>query len=247
VLGHLNFRRLEECDTLLRWLDAARGERILDIGCGNGYFDGHIARSGAVVVGIDIGDAAVAEARRRHSPPCTFQRVAAEDLALPDDSFDKVVSFCVMEHLADDRRVMAHVHRLLGEGGAFVLSADSLSNPGLSDRERARHMDKYAVNTFYTFDTVREKLDAAGFEIAEWKYLLNTPPALALVRFSWALDELRGPLSPFRTMGYGILLALYGLSRLRPGWLSGPARHGLTLLVRARKVRRARPASAPAA
>jgi SAM-dependent methyltransferase len=238
VLGHLNFRRLEECETLLRWLDAGRGERVLDIGCGDGHYDGHIARSGADVVGIDVGEAAVVEAARHHTPPCTFLRVPAEELALPDGSFDKVVSFCVMEHLADDRRVMAHAHRLLAEGGSFVFSADSLSNPGLSDRERARHRDKYAVNTFYTIDLLGEKLDAAGFEIEEWKYLLNTPLALSLVRFSWALDDLRGALIPLKTIGYVMLLAAYGASRVRPGWLSGPARHGLTLLVRARKAPR---------
>ena len=166
-------------------------------------------------------------------------RVAAEELALPDQSFDKVVSFCVMEHLADDRRAMEHAHRLLVEGGWFVFSADSLSNPGLSDRERARHRDRYAVNTFYTIELVCEKLDAEGFEVEEWKYILNTPLALRLVRFSWALDELRGPLGALKLIGYGLLVAAYGVSRLRPRWLSGPAQYGLTLLVRARKVAKA--------
>lgn len=236
MLGHLNFRRLEECGTLLRWLDAGPGDRVLDIGCGDGHYDRRIARSGAEVVGIDVRDAALAEARRRHSPPCTFMRMAAEELAFPDHSFDKVVSFCVMEHLADDRRVMEHAHRLLVDGGWFVFSADSLSNPGLTDEERARHRDRYAVNTFYTIELVCEKLNAEGFEVEAWKYLLNTPLALRLVRFSWALDGLRGPLGAFRVIGYGLLVAAYGMSRLRPGWLSGPAQHGLTLLVRARKV-----------
>jgi SAM-dependent methyltransferase len=235
VFGHLNFRRLEECGTLLTWLDAGPGDRLLDIGCGDGHYDGRIARSGARVVGIDVGGAALAEARRRHSPPCTFVRVAAEDLALPDRSFDKIVSFCVMEHLADDTRVMAHARRLLVDGGWFIFSADSLSNPGLTDRERRRHRERYAVNTYYTIEVVRDKLDAAGFEIEEWRYILNTPLALRLVRFSWALDDLRGPLRPLGTIGYGLLLAAYGASRLWPGWLSGPSPYGLTILVRARK------------
>jgi protein-L-isoaspartate O-methyltransferase len=49
--SHWNIRRKEECRTLIRWLDPRPGERILDIGCGDGYYDALIAKSGAHVLG----------------------------------------------------------------------------------------------------------------------------------------------------------------------------------------------------
>ncbi len=56
-----NFRRLEERRTLLRWLDAQPGERVLDVGYG--YNDRAIAAAGARVVGIDVDPRRVSFAR----------------------------------------------------------------------------------------------------------------------------------------------------------------------------------------
>ncbi|HEV8683294.1 MAG TPA: SAM-dependent methyltransferase, partial [Actinomycetota bacterium] len=47
LLNRLNLRRIEECATLIRWLEAAPGERILDVGCGDGSNAAAIARVGA--------------------------------------------------------------------------------------------------------------------------------------------------------------------------------------------------------
>ena len=68
TLNHLNFRRIEECSTLIRWLDPKPGERILDIGCGDGYYDNIIAKSGAKVTGIDVHERRLSRARRLWPP-----------------------------------------------------------------------------------------------------------------------------------------------------------------------------------
>ena len=64
TIGHHHFRRVEECSTLIEWLDPRPGERILDIGCGDGYYDSLIASKGAEVVGVDIHEKRLAKARR---------------------------------------------------------------------------------------------------------------------------------------------------------------------------------------
>ncbi len=79
ALSHRNFRRIKEYTTLIRWLDAKPGERILDIGCGDGYFSRMIADQGAHVVGIDINlpmlDAA---AKRNRAERTEFQEKLLE-------------------------------------------------------------------------------------------------------------------------------------------------------------------------
>src|SRR5262249_41725555 len=143
--SHRNFRRIEECATLIDWLEVRPGERILDVGCGDGYYDHQIAARGASVVGIDLRESAIALARRRNQTARTeFCVMDAEEMAFPAGCFDKVVSFCVIEHFARDQRVIEHVARVLKPSGWFVLSADSLSNQGVTAAERAAHQQRYA-------------------------------------------------------------------------------------------------------
>jgi ubiquinone/menaquinone biosynthesis C-methylase UbiE len=235
AISHLNFRRIEECSTLIRWLDSQSGERILDIGCGDGYYDMIIARPGARVVGIDISKKPLAKAQRHYrGEQFEFLYMNAEELAFDDAFFDKVVSFCVIEHFNDDNRAMQQISRVLKPGGTFVFSADSLSNPGITPTERENHQQRYAVNTFYTKELLKEKLARVGFTIEEMKYILATPYALTLSRFSWKLDVLPRALGIVKTLGYFALWAIWKITSPFSNY-SGIPQGGLTLLVRAKK------------
>ncbi len=235
-LSRLNFRRAAECDAVLRWLEPAAGDRILDVGCGDGHYDWRIARTGAHVTGIDIHEKRLAFARRYYAGDRTeFLFMDAGRAEFPAGSFDKALSLCVMEHLADDEQVLRNVSRALKPAGRFAFSADSLSNPGITPKEKERHRRRYAVNTFYTEEVVRRKLDRAGFELEAVKYVLAGPGDLRLVRLSWKLDRLPAALIPARLLGYLLLGAAHWVSsasRRRP---HEAAEAGLTLIVRARK------------
>jgi len=235
-ISHLNFRRNEECSTIIRWLAPQPGEQILDIGCGDGYYDWLIAKSGAKVVGIDIHEKRLSIAKNFYSSEFTdFFYMDAGEMNFPGACFDKAISLCVIEHLANDEQVMQNISRVLKPGGHFVFSADSLSNEGLTLEERRRHQQRYAVNNFYTVEIVREKLAHAGFDIEETQYILNSPLALALARFSWKLDDLPKAFIVFRLLGFlasGITLKFFRLFTVNK--TPNPA-GGLTLLVRARK------------
>jgi SAM-dependent methyltransferase len=227
---------MEECSTLIRWLNAGAGERILDIGCGDGYYDSLIAKTGAYVVGVDINEASIATARRLYGrEQLEFLNKNAEESRFPDESFDKAVSFCVLEHLDRDEQVMRNIAAALKPGGSLVFSADSLTNTRLTTRERTWHQQRYAVNTFYTLENVQEKLDRAGFDILKTKYILTTRFALVLVRFSWILDALPGKLAIVKTISYFGLVSVWALVSFFPRLLSAKNDKGLTLLVSAQK------------
>jgi len=102
----------------------ARGLRVLDAACGEGYGSALLARSAASVVGVDVDAEAVAHARERYSRAnLSFAAGSVAELPLADGSVDLVVSFETIEHLAGQQRMLAEFRRVLAPGGALMLSS----------------------------------------------------------------------------------------------------------------------------
>ena len=115
--------------TLLAAGGVRRGDRVLDVGCGPGYFARMLA--GAVgpagsVVGIDAAPEMTDYASRkaRGLSNCAFQPGTAESLAFPDAAFDVVVSSLVVHHLPEEARLAAvrEMRRVLRAGGTLLLA-----------------------------------------------------------------------------------------------------------------------------
>jgi ubiquinone/menaquinone biosynthesis C-methylase UbiE len=105
--------------------EIASQDRVLDLGCGAGDLTGDLAGMAASVVGVDVAEAALRRARRRH-PGIPFLR-AELDAALPldDNAFDVVWSSEVIEHVADTARWLSEVRRVLRPGGRLLLTTPS--------------------------------------------------------------------------------------------------------------------------
>jgi ubiquinone/menaquinone biosynthesis C-methylase UbiE len=236
LLRPLDFRRVDECSRVLQWLAAAPGERILDVGCGDGHYDRRIAHAGARVDAIDARAARIALARRWNPHPrVRYHHMAAERIEFSDASFDKCVSICVIEHIPDDERALAEIARVLKRGGRFVLSCDSLSNPQISSRLRARHAVRYAVQRFYTPASLRERLERAGLRLVRTDFVLTTALSLAITRFTYAADHIgRLPLGSLVKYPALALAGTIGLAASRASERPGAAA-GLTLIAEAVK------------
>ena len=187
----LDFRRMDECSRVLEWVAAAPGERILDVGCGDGLYDRRMAGAGAIVDAIDgRADRLALAARWNPHPRVRLHHMGAEALGFPDGTFDKAVSICVLEHIPDDERAIREMCRVLRPGGRLVLSCDSLSNAGISNGLRARHAQRYAVRHFYTRESLTDLLERSGLRVLRTEYVLTTPLSLALARFTYGADDL---------------------------------------------------------
>ncbi len=92
--------------------------RILDAGCGVGMYTDQFRRFSARVTGVEIDPAVAAQAGAR-APGIVV--APAEALPFSDGSFDVVFSHEVIEHVADDRRAVAEMVRVLAPGGRIVL------------------------------------------------------------------------------------------------------------------------------
>jgi 2-polyprenyl-3-methyl-5-hydroxy-6-metoxy-1,4-benzoquinol methylase len=99
------------------------GSRLLDAGCGNGFFAKQLHDKGFDVVGLDSEDSGITHARRL-CPDVRFEVASVYDdfASLFGRHFDAVVSLEVIEHLVDPRTFVARVQESLRPNGKFILS-----------------------------------------------------------------------------------------------------------------------------
>ncbi len=102
---------------VVEWLTPRPGERILDLGCGDGQLTRRIAATGAIVIAIDQSPEMVAAARANG---IAADQGAAESLPYPDRSFDAVFSNAALHWVRGQDEMMAQVKRVLRPGGRFV-------------------------------------------------------------------------------------------------------------------------------
>jgi SAM-dependent methyltransferase len=99
------------------------GNDVLDAGCGVGYGTAHLAQAARSVVGIDVSEQAIAQARAWYARPnATFEVGDVASLPHADASFDVVCSFETIEHLRDPARLVEEAARVLRRPGVFVCS-----------------------------------------------------------------------------------------------------------------------------
>ena len=155
-------------------LGAAPGERVLDVGCGPGFYCAELLEdvgSSGAVVGVDGSAAMLALAARRCAGHDNVELHEADATALPvdDASFDAVLSVQVQEYVRDVTAGLGELHRALRPGGrALVFDIDwaTLSihseDEARCDRVLRAWDDHLAHRSLPR--TLATRLRAAGFE-----------------------------------------------------------------------------------
>lgn len=106
-------------------LPLVEGAHVLDVACGTGYGSYEMADRGgaAMVVGVDIAQSAIDFCRSHYQAKnLEFVKGDAALLEFPDDSFDIVVSFETIEHLADINGYLDEIYRITKPGGSCLVS-----------------------------------------------------------------------------------------------------------------------------
>jgi len=149
-------------------LAPARGERILDLGCGDGALTEKLVAAGAQVVGVDASPEQVEAAWARGLDA----RVARAE-ALPFAAeFDAVFSNAALHWIRDADAVLASVHRALRPGGRFVAEMGGAGNvaairAALAEALDRRGLDGRAFDLLFlpTAEEYRARLEAHGFAV----------------------------------------------------------------------------------
>jgi SAM-dependent methyltransferase len=101
-------------------------KRVVDLGCGFGWFSRWAREHGAShVLGLDLSQNMLARARAEtNDDAIVYQRVDLEDLELPAASFDFAYSSLAFHYVVDFARLVRTVHRALVPGSGFVFTIE---------------------------------------------------------------------------------------------------------------------------
>lgn len=128
--------------------------KILDCGCGYGFWTKRLEPYCEFIVGIDIRDIFI---RDKMSPKLDFALASGYQLPFSDESFKCVVLFDVLEHMEDALDVLAEIDRVLEKGGYLVLTVpnkDRLAHRIKKVMGRpAKYPLRLAVDHYTTEDT----------------------------------------------------------------------------------------------
>ena len=124
------FRPLHEINPLrLEWINARvplAGKKVIDIGCGGGILSESMARKGADVTGIDLGEKAlkVADLHSLESGvQVRYKLIAAEDMAAQEPGqYDVVTCMEMLEHVPDPSAIVRAAATLVKPGGHVFFS-----------------------------------------------------------------------------------------------------------------------------
>ncbi len=172
--GRFTRRAYGDKTVFLYWASYLRrhlvpGARVLEVGCGLGFFGARLVPHFAYV-GMDISEEALAWARAHHDLPELLHVDAQQPLPADDGSFAAVVAFDVIEHLADPQDFLEEVHRLLRPGGLFIATTPNTHSLGV----RLKSNTPGLVPSMYKDDTHisllppeqwRALLSGTGFEL----------------------------------------------------------------------------------
>lgn len=155
-------------EPLLELLAARPGERILDLGCGDGRLSLRIAESGAEVVGVDAAPDMVAAAAARGIDA----RVMSGEALTFEGEFDAVLSNAALHWMTDADAVIRGLRRALKPGGRLVAEFGGGANvarvvDALVDALDRREVEGRHFNPWYfpTDTAYRERLEAGGFAV----------------------------------------------------------------------------------
>ena len=163
--------------------------KILSVGCGSGLFE-KILRDKGIVIEDCVEPSEMGKIAEKRG--LKVKKGYAEDLPIPNESYDVVLLNGVIHYLKDTRKAMKEIHRVLkkdghlvlcwvsGEGSygllyrlASILGWEKLSNVS---PEHPYPIEFVREATWPTYDEVKELLESSGFEIVSTMQTLTKHP-----------------------------------------------------------------------
>jgi 2-polyprenyl-3-methyl-5-hydroxy-6-metoxy-1,4-benzoquinol methylase len=172
----------------------ASGGSLLDIGCAQGFFLFTASQAGYKIKGIEISQDAAEYARREFG--LDVEPKAFEELRFPENHFDVVTLWQVLEHVPYPLSVLEEVHRILKPDGLVVVSTPNIEGlPSRLLRKKWWDIKRLHVNQFST-RTLMDILRNAEFKNispASYKGFISLSILLTMMlKYIDAYERLKG-------------------------------------------------------
>ncbi len=139
----------------------AKGTRLLDIGCAQGFFLSCASKAGYAVKGVELSQDAAEYARKEFGLDVEVKPF--EELEFPADHFDIVTLWQTLEHMSYPLMMLEEVHRILKPGGLVAVSTPNIEAiPAKILGKRWWDIKRLHVNQFST-TTLADILRNSGF------------------------------------------------------------------------------------
>ena len=153
---------------VLEYLRPSSGDKILDIGCGLGFFLNTLARSGVRGFGMDFSQKSLTLAKEMTSG--LFAQGDAQVLPYRDNSFDKIIFTDVIEHVFDDRAALQEIVRISKPGAMIALVTPGTRGRLANTSWRTLYHDEegtpeYDERPGYTPEELTDLMKGAGIRV----------------------------------------------------------------------------------
>lgn len=175
------------------------GARVLDVGCGRGVVASPLAAAGYSVTGLEISQEAVAGIDQRVNVVLANSLAAAD---LPEEHFDLVVIWHVLEHVLDPAATLRAAQRVLKPGGRLVVAVPNYSSwQSQLFRSAWFHLDPPRHLYHFTSAGLKQLLQTCGLTVRKAHHF-----SLRQNPFGWVQSALNWLLPNHRNRLYSCLL-----------------------------------------
>lgn len=192
-----------------------RGERLLDVGCGDGGFISRVKDKFDKVYGLDISPVSV-ELCRKMGVEATQINLNQQAIPYPDDFFDTVASLEVIEHVFDPLFFLKEIYRVLKPGGVLIISTPNI--------RKIQRIFSIIMGHF-----PRTSYDPVGFDGGHLHYFTSKDLSQLILECGFKPIIVRGICGDRRTWKYRLLVFIFG-HRFEEEFLSSG------ILIKARKI-----------
>lgn len=154
------------------------GQKILDVGCGNGLQSIKLAKRGHKVTGFDPLKSAVYNARRNAARARVRVRFVSGTINSLREKFDSILLLDVLEHIKDDANFLKQLKKKLAQNGVLILAVPAHNFLWGKWDEDNEHYRRYSILS------LKSAVENAGMKIEFMRYwsFIMVIPALILSR-----------------------------------------------------------------
>ncbi|MCD6161975.1 MAG: class I SAM-dependent methyltransferase [candidate division Zixibacteria bacterium] len=146
-------------------------DKVLEVGFGEGYGSSLLSQACREIVGIDVEEQVVEYSNNKYgNEKCSFKLYDGKTIPFPDNTFDVIILFQVIEHIKDDAGFVAELHRVLKENCKLFITTPNRATrlkPGQKPWNRFHVREYYANELKALLLNKFEKADVYGVSATE--------------------------------------------------------------------------------